>query len=201
MTINTEYFIVERENNNNHPLLEWAGTTFQGPLARSARDSRPVQFTEPIQLKLGAPIPPMPEMVDYHSLPEPIIGQKIKDVLEPLNIEGIQFIPAKVDTRDKGLGVFDYWYLHVYNRITCMDKEKSVCSYSPSGRITDIKKLVLADYELKHLPLEERLIFVLKEYTSVYLFHESIKDKIMSDNPVGIRFFRVDKWGSSAAFE
>ena len=44
------------------------------------------------------------------------------------------------------------------------------------GDILDIKTLVLDEDILSDIPLERRLIFVLAESTSTYLFHQSIKD-------------------------
>ncbi len=69
------------------------------------------------------------------------------------------------------------------------------------GDILDIKTLVLDEDILSDIPLERRLIFVLAESTSTYLFHQSIKDAIMAIKPEGLQFFRADQWGSSAVFQ
>ncbi|MBI1425719.1 MAG: hypothetical protein GC149_20010 [Gammaproteobacteria bacterium] len=200
MSVNTEYFVIESTNNNNYPLLEWDDDEdLEIPLAHSARDGipLPVPLPHPIKLVLGEPIPRKPQMVDFHELPEPVVGKKIKDVLEPLSIDGIQLLPAVVTT---DFGVFDYWYLHVYNEIECMDRDRSISTYSNLGDASDIKKLVLAEHELDSIPLDMRLIFVLKESTPTYLFHQSIVDKILAVKPEGVRFFRVDQWSHGSAF-
>ena len=150
-----------------------------------------------IKLRLGAPVPTHPIMVDYHSLPEPVVGERIKNVLEPLHIGGTQLIPARIPVGDE---VYDYRLLHVFNRIVCVDKEQSNCTYSRSGRMIDIKHLALDEDILGDLPLERRLIFVLAESTSTYLFHQSIKDAVMAIEPKGVQFFRADQWGSAAVF-
>ncbi len=64
--------------------------------------------SEPIKLCLGPPIPDQPVMVDYHSLPKPVVGERIKNVLEPLHIGGTQLIPAHIPVGDD---VYDYWLL------------------------------------------------------------------------------------------
>lgn len=194
MSVNTEYYVIGRANNNNHPLLGW------GQSSLPFNKGKPVQVTEPIKLVLGPPIPDHPVMADYHSLPRPVIGKKIKDVLEPLNIDGIQLVPAKVDARDKGLGVLDYWLVHVFNEIECMDKDKSISTYDSLGDASDIKKLVLSETELNPIPLDMRLIFRLAECSPTHLFHQSIVDKILAVKPEGVRFIRVDQWSHGSSF-
>ena len=191
--INQEYFVIERGGSNNYPLLEWdqsSGLFDKG---------KPVTVTEPIKLRLGAPVPAKPEMVDYHSLPEPVIGERIKNLLEPMNIYGIQLIPANISVEEE---IYHYWLLHVFHEISCLDKDKSICAYSKRGRVIDIKHLVLDENILQEIPLEKRLIFVLRESTSTYLFHRSIKDSIMALDPAskGIQFFCADVWGSDVVF-
>ena len=185
-----DYYVIERANNNNHPLLEWE--------QESIRSDKPTQITEPLQLRLGKPIPRKPQMVDYHSMPEPVIGKKIKDVLEPFNLHGVQLLPARVTGKD---AVYDYWLLHVFNRIACVDRKNSVLSIDDDdGGIIDIKKLALDEKVLKEIPEEKRLVFVLAESTSTYLFHAKIKDAIMKVQPEGVRFIKSSEWGSGTAF-
>jgi len=191
--VNQDYYIIERGGSSNYPLLEWEQKS------GVFRKGKPVTVAEPIKLRLGAPVPDNPEMVDYHSLPKPVIGKRIKNILEPMNIYGSQLIPARIPVDDK---VYNYWLLHVFNRIECMDRDKSISTYSNLGDASDIKSLVLDEIILEDIPLENRLIFVLRESTSTYLFHHSVKDDIMAlePPPEGIQFFRVDQWGSMAVF-
>ncbi len=191
--ITQDYFVIERGGSNNYPLLEWDQNA--GPF----RKGKPVTVTEPIKLRLGAPVPAHPEMVDYHSLPRPVVGERIKNLLEPMNIDGIQLIPARIPVEGR---MHDYWLLHVFNEISCLDRDKSKCAYSKRGRVIDIKDLVLDEAVLQAIPLEKRLIFVLGESTSTYLFHRSIKDAIMALEPApkGLQFFCADVWGSDAVF-
>jgi len=198
--INQEYFVIESGGSNNYPLLEWAdGEDLYGPLARSAAKGVPLPIDRSLKLRLGAPVPAKPEMVDYHELPEPVVGERIKNLLEAMAIYGTQLIPANIPVEDE---IYHYWLLHVFNEISCLDKDKSICAYSKRGRVIDIKKLVLDENILQEIPLEKRLIFVLRESTSTYLFHRSIKEAIMSLDPApkGIQFFCADSWGSDAVF-
>ena len=192
--INQDYFVIESGGSNNYPLLEW------DQKAGMFRKGKPVTVTEPIKLRLGAPVPAQPEMVDYHELPEPVVGKRIKNLLEPMDIFGIQLIPARIPVENE---IYNYWLLHVFNEIICVDREKSILEIDEDdGGILDIAQLVLDEKILQEIPLEKRLIFVLRESTSTYLFHRSIKDAIMALDPApkGVQFFCANVWGSGAVF-
>ena len=187
-----DYYILVRSNNDNYPLLEWDQNSGM------FRKWKPVTISDPINLRLGEPVPANPEMVDYHSLPKPVVSEKIKNILDPMEIYGIQPLPAKVKVNNDEL---DYWFVHIFNKIACLDMAKSIYKTTKnSGRVIDITHLVLNEDVLEEIPLENRLVFVLSEYTAVYLYHETVKDAIMSVNPVGLRFFRVDEWSTDIAF-
>lgn len=193
----SDYYIVMRENNPKYPLLGWR----QDYLIRSME---PFNIDEPIKLRVGDPVPKKYEMVDYHSLPESVISEKIKNVLEPINIYGTQLLPTTVEG-EKG-DVYSYYLLHIYNEISCMDKRKS--KYEDWGDPDDeddidfdISKLVLDEDVIKTIPLEKRLVFRLVEDTSKNLFHKSIRDTIMAKDPKGIKFVDVDDWTDGSSFE
>ncbi len=194
-----EYYIIERENNDNYPSFSWDQSRGDYGLGQ------PVE-KEPINLRLGEPISPNFEWVDYHSLPtSPVVSKVIADILEPMDIYGIQLVPAKVrNPKDKSpfAEVKDYWFIHVWNRIACLDKENSEIRTNKAGtRIFAIDKLVLNEKTLNVFELRKRLIFELTEDTSVLLIHQTIKDAIESVHPKGCRFFKADDWRSDIVFE
>jgi len=60
---------------------------------------------------------------------------------------------------------------------------------------------VLDEKILVMFELRKRLIFELAEDTSVTLFHQSIKEMIMSVNPKGLKFIPAIDWYSDISFE
>ena len=88
--LQAEYYVVERENNDNYPLFSWDQKENEYGLGK------PVNFTEPLKFRLGKPIPSEFKWVDYHKAPEPVISPALAEILEKLDIYGIQLIPAKV---------------------------------------------------------------------------------------------------------
>lgn len=193
-TMQTDYFVVMRAGPSSYPLLEW--DEFGPNLSRPA----PVQLTRPVQLRLGKPVPRNPIMVDYHSLPRPVVSERLKDVLEALDLHGLQCIPA--DVKVKPDDVRHYWLLHVYNKIACIDRQRSALAIDEDdGGVLGIDKLVLDEAVLREIPMERRLVFRLAEATSTHLFHHTVVERMLAIQPEGVRFVRVDRWNDSAGFK
>ncbi|HWV15853.1 MAG TPA: DUF1629 domain-containing protein [Cellvibrio sp.] len=197
--LQTEYYVVERENNNNYPLFSWDQKENVYGLGL------PVEYSEPLKFRVGEPFPPKLELVDFHETPEPVISFPLARILEQLDIYGIQLIPAKVrNPKDPFSTLHDYCFVHVWNRIACIDKVKSELEYldddDPNGMIFSIDKFVMDEEVLQKLELKKRLIFELAEKTSILLMHQSIKDAIESIKPKGIRFIPATQWNSASTF-
>jgi hypothetical protein len=190
MDSTTNYFVVERANNNSYPLLSWDEPSF--------RRSEEVVRTTPVRLRLGKPVPKKPQMVDFHVLPEPVVSKKIRDLLVPMNLLDVQLVPAQVTVDAR---VFDYWILHVRRCIEALDLARSKYEAGTRGEIMIPEKIVLDDRKLEKVPLDERLLFRPKEYGTVWLFHQRLKDAIEAVNPVGLRFFHVRDWDDTVAFQ
>ncbi|VAW67512.1 hypothetical protein MNBD_GAMMA09-162 [hydrothermal vent metagenome] len=191
-----EYYVIRRSNNDNYPLFSW------DQLSGDFGMGRPVEFKEPVKFRLGSSASPNFEWVDYHSSPEPVISKRIFDALIPLDLYGVQFVPAKVrNPKAPFSDVKDYWYMHVWNQISCLDKENSELELYDDGAIFEIEKLILNEKILSLFELRKRQIFELTENTSVLLVHQTIKDAIESVNPEGCRFFKATDWYSDIVFE
>lgn len=147
----------------------------------------------------GDPVPLRPRLVDYHSAPHSIVSEKIYNVLEKMEIYGLQLLPTTIVSRE-GEEYSGYYALHIHNYIKCVDKELSDCKFITNG-ILDAKKIVLDKKILESKPLEERLIFRLDEASGYKLFHISIMEKIMAVDPEGIRFVNIEEWTDAAYFD
>lgn len=191
-----EYFVLERENNDNYPLFSWDQPSGEFGLGR------PVKHEGPIKLRLGEPISPNFQWADFHETPAPVVSENIVRILAPLNIYGMQLVPAKVrNPKTPFSEEKDYWLVHVWNRIVCLDKEQSVLDVDEvDGRIWSIDKLVLDERTLSSFDVSKRLVFNLTESTSVTLIHQSVRDAILATNPIGVRFFAANEWNSDSSF-
>lgn len=194
--LQTEYYVVERENNDNYPLFsldQKSVGTGQGV---------PIQYSEPLQFRLRNPISSKFKWVDYHIAPEPVISTDLASLLEKMVIYGIQLIPANVsNSKGRRSESRDYFFVHVWNRISCLDTTKSDLIRMKSGMIFSIEKFVIDEIALQKIELKRRLIFELAEKTSILLMHQSIKDAIESIKPKGIRFIPAIEWNSDRTFD
>ena len=156
---------------------------------------------ELIEMKFWEPYPKKPVMVDFHDDGTiGVVSKKIYNVLSPLNIKGIQLIPATIfDPKNKNT-YEDYYFLHIYNYLECLDKDKSIYTGSVDD-IVIIKKMVLDTNVLSETPLEDRLIFRLGEMFTHQLFHETVVEKIMASSPQGLRFVKVENFNMGSAFD
>jgi hypothetical protein len=188
------YFVLERENIDNYPLLVFDN----GDEDRLFKIGKPISVPSPVQLSIGKPKPKKPVLVDYHKTPIPVFSPRIADVLVPMHISEIQLIPAELNT---GGAKHPYHVLHIMNKIACIDFDASELKWISPKFIGEILKLVLDIKTLNEIPLEKRMIFKIEGYSSAYLFEESVKNAIMSVNPVGLRFFHTDEWNSLVCFK
>ena len=189
-----EYYVITRSLDKSMPLLsETADTSSYLDIMK------PVENPKILNFELGPPIPRKPVMADYHSSPDGIVSKKIYDVLASLEIEGIQLLPVSITGKDEEK-YDDYWALHIYSTIKCVDMELSDCERS-SFSFDRITKLILDKKILSEIPLEERLAFRLGESKSIKMVHKSVMDKIMSVNPTGVRFINIEDWNDSSFFE
>ncbi len=191
----SDYYVIESATDGNHPLLDMDDVVGLGR-------AEPLVVEQPLQLRLGLPVPHSPVMVDHHSLPQPVFSARIAQALEPMELYGVQLLPAAVKVKSDD--VRRYWVLHVYNEIACVDRQRSMLSIDEEdGMVLGIEALVLEERVLEDIPLERRLLFVLAESTSTYVFHRSVVERVLALAPPveGLRFIRVDMWNDSAGFQ
>ena len=176
---NQEYFYLQETGVDKYPSLQYAAGNVCSSMELFTDimlDSKETRY-----LSFCKPTPRNPQFADYHLLNEnaPAISERLKNVLESLNLKGMQFLPAVI--RDKSsMEHSGYYIIHVVNEIQCMDKEKS--EWKPSemkpGKAKHIEKLVLDNEVLDKIPLEERLVFAVWENSLKVCYHYSVVEKL-----------------------
>jgi hypothetical protein len=117
-----------------------------------------------------------------------VVSPKIYNILNPLNIEGIQFIPVTLMDNNE-VKYNDFWYIHVYNYLSVLS-EKSVYQEVNGIKIkNNILQIKFNAGKLQKIPLENRLIFKLPSDRNYFLFHKTVVEKIV--DPVGVLFYKV----------
>jgi hypothetical protein len=129
-------------------------------------------------------------MADFLKGSECFFNKKIADVINGLKLDYIKIIKTQWVGKQKDI-VEKYFCLNVDNDIEAMDKEKSEFIYK--YRVYSIKKFILDKAALEKIPFEKRLIFVLDEAPSRVVFHKSVVDLIMAQNPTGVQFIHIEE--------
>ena len=129
---------------------------------------------------------------DYFSQPSSIVSGKIRAVLEPMDIYGIQLVPAEIITFQGGT-LPGFYYVHIYSWIKAMDMKNSNTKQLSNGTYM-IRSFRLDNDRLREIPLNERLIFILEEDCGKMLYHTSVAEAIMAVNPTGVNFTKVEDW-------
>ena len=175
---NQEYFFIRRKG-INYPLIEY------------------VNWPD------SAPLPDKPEMGDFHSCAyKAIVSETIKNIINLINLKEVQFIPATI-CNQAGEIVEGYYIIHIYHFIQAMDKEKSDWEEDDDNpeRAFSIDELVLDNEKLDKIPLEDRLVFALKEHPLTTVYHRSVIDKILALQPTGLGVYCLAEWNGSNPFE
>lgn len=196
---NEEYFFLDFIPDRGYPMLD-LGDDFKDYVMDFLR-AEPIKYTEPIQLKFGHPVPRKPKMGDYHNFSNasPVFSEKLKRVIEDMQVKDIQFVPVLIQDKNGNL-IQGYHAIKVCNTIFCADLDKSEYSLLTNEKICNFDKLVIDNKKLDSVPLEERLIFAVGECRLYVVYHISVIEKMLDTVPEGMTVYRLSKWDFSAPF-
>ena len=202
MNLAKDYFVHGRAPSDRHPLLRWTKTErARSHICSKGLPLPPSELDPPLQLAVGRPVPKVIEMADHLSMPQPVVTAKIRDVLAPLDLFGVQLVPAEIEVPQLKQ-VFPYFLIHLHRTIACLDRTRSNLSIGKrTGRIVGVRKLALDEEKLSEISEAKRLMFELDEYISIVLWHRRIVEAIEAVSPTGIRFWPAEGWGESAPFQ
>jgi hypothetical protein len=72
-----EYYIVEREDNDDYPLLAW--DEISSSIKRHPTTS--ISIDEPLNFRLSEPVPNNPIFADFLKAPDPVVSEKFANLL------------------------------------------------------------------------------------------------------------------------
>ena len=194
--LNSQYYIITRENNDNYPLLCESSESDDDYLKLIQKNRLSEETT--LIFDVANPKVSQPEFVDYHSLPEPVISKTIASIIAKKSLPYIQLIPTEI--RYKNILHKDYYYLHVLNEIECLNAAATDCD-EDDGEY-ELETLVLDEKKLSKIKEKNRLLFYLKEDVSPKdcIIHESLVNEIIDTDPKGIQFISLPEWSIDCDF-
>ena len=120
-----------------------------------------------------------------------VVSPKFHNLLNPLNIEGIQFIPVTLMENNRPKFT-DFFYVHIYNYLHVLSSKNTVYQKINGRKITNnILQIKFNSQKMNKIPLSNRLIFKLPSDRYYFLIHSSIAEKIISLNPIGISLLKI----------
>ena len=176
-----DYYLIDSKDDESYPLIMEVGY--------KPNDINP----KLILLEFNDPKPRNPVMADFLEGPEIYITAKIADIIKKFNPKGVKFIPTKLTDPKKNV-YENYTCMLIDNDIEALDKEQSV--FEKPRRVYFISKFVLDRKVLGEIPLEERLVLVPEESPDYKVFHKSVVDAIMAENPTGVQFHPLENWSA-----
>ena len=186
MSINQEYYVLEKTKNNKQPLLKWS--KHHGIFCKG----KPVSIDECLAFENMFPELVRQDSTDFYFAPEPVIAARIKEFLLSKKIPDVQFLKAQIRISPEII-YKDYYLLHLYKEIACLDKKKSKIK-AVDELFFIIEKIALDEKILELIPLKERLFLRLAEQPNIYLIHFSLKKEISTLNPQGVSFVSCAEW-------
>ncbi|WP_103864316.1 imm11 family protein [Aquimarina sp. I32.4] len=185
------YYIITYGLEENVPILAWDESS------REFSRNKPVSKKK-YQLKIGEPKPNSIKVVDHFWISRPVVNKQLAECLS-INIpeEQVQVVEVDID----GIDLSDsYYIIHLLQRYSCVDLDKSDVILNKNGRIRSVTNIVLKKEFFVDVPLNNRLAFRIDLDYEHNVIHQSIKEKIEALNPTGIRFIALKDWNVSSPF-
>lgn len=198
--LDKQYYVLNVDGEDNHPTLEWGDYDDSLFLDDSPIDTSELEL--PIEVVFDDPYPSKYTMPDFLMLGSSFAcTEKVKNLFEKSNVYGVEFFPIDKITDNKSNIIEGYFAMHIWNIIEAIDKLNYIGEKpNRKGHIFDIEKFSLDQSVLQNIPIEQRLIFELKDSPAMYIIHESIFNLISKEDLTGFAFFRVDDWDDDAMF-
>jgi hypothetical protein len=121
-----------------------------------------------------------------------VVNQKIKKILDDLEIDNIHYYPTTVINQVTNEIINDYQTGNIIGRIKCVNFDQSDLELDEDdGSIEFISKLVLKEKVLKNTDLK---IFRMAEFFPIILAHDSVKNAMTNQQISGIRFYHPEEY-------
>jgi hypothetical protein len=114
-----------------------------------------------------------------------LINKKIRDVLDTLNINNIEYYSTRLINKSNSEIDEDYKIANIIGKIECVDKENSELEFYTDGEIEFIDKLVLNLGKDKHYGH----IFRMSEFLPLIVISNSLKIKLEEKNITGFKIY------------
>jgi len=130
--------------------------------------------------------------------PNPTMVEELKNVLQTFDLFKTQYFPLEIGHLDQLWTGFTM--MHNHNYLPALHKTRSKYD-TDDNRLYFVDSVSLDEDVLDKIPEEERLIFRLKERSTMYFVHQKVVDAIEASGVDGMGFCKVKHWGIGSAFD
>ncbi|NDV68958.1 hypothetical protein [Dysgonomonas sp. 25] len=196
--LDKEYYVMDVDGEDNHPLLSWADVNDSLFMSGMPIGEFRLKEIGTLNARFDEPYPSKYEIPDWMMLGNTFACSfLLKSLFERNRIYGIEFLPMVSIIDNHGRKIKGYYVVHIWNRLPAIDN-KNYKGGKPNqdGVIFDLESFSLDVQYLKSIPLENRLIFELRDSPGIFIIHQKLYNIIIKAKPSGLTFFRVDDWNN-----
>lgn len=117
-----------------------------------------------------------------------LISERVKQVLEGLEVEGVQFLPIRVVRKETGEEVPGYYVLHVWRHIPALDEEHTKFIELRDGKYPE---RIIAVVALRWEAIKDVDIFRLKEQDVSIYVSRRVKKRLEEIGATGFKWIPV----------
>lgn len=126
-----------------------------------------------------------------------VFSDTFRTLLEGIGVRNIEYHPVEVEFHDSGDVLETYAAANILGQISCLDESTGDIRRSrQTGDIIGLEEFTLE--ESKVIPTSEMqseaLLFRLKEFPSLVLVHQRVKDAVEASEVTGFKFVEPEKY-------
>ncbi|VAW86808.1 hypothetical protein MNBD_GAMMA16-169 [hydrothermal vent metagenome] len=121
-----------------------------------------------------------------------VINNKVKNVLNNMNVDNIEYLPIRLWDHQKSPVSDDYYILNPLGSVDFIDMEKSECAMSAlnKGQINDIDDLVI---NMNKVPKEAKLFRATTMMRQVFI-HDDLRIALGNEGIQGYKLIEAEGW-------
>lgn len=208
---NSEYYVLFTEStcNSSYPAIETRGSYEEIIFTNyPIMPSRPLRFCVSVgeETELSR-LSEIGELSDAHKIGTSlVVSNKVKEVVALFEIEGISWHRSVIENQ-YGDRNEQYWYMHTFDHLICLDMEsaeysKRALENGGDQHYKKVKRYSLKQDVLDAIPEEKRLIIHLGDnlLRRPLLFHQKLVTGLVKSSAKGFRFYPVSDYFGGMEF-
>lgn len=147
------------------------------------------------------PVEDWPEKITFHSKGEHfqdylfttvvdwiLVSERVKQILEKLGIDGVQFLPIRVVREETSEEILDYYVLHVWKQISALDENHTIYREPKNERYPQLNIIKVA---LRREAIKDTEVFRLRERNVSVYVSRRVKERMEHERMTGFKWIPI----------